>query len=82
MMSEKKCETCGNVYDKTFDVHMNGKSHTFDCFECAITALAPHCLSCGVQVISHGVELEGSIYCCENCARKDKGAFPSEALRA
>ena len=25
-----KCETCGNDYDKAFQVTMNGKSHTFD----------------------------------------------------
>ncbi|WP_249133254.1 hypothetical protein [Bradyrhizobium sp. AUGA SZCCT0182] len=35
------CETCGNSYDKAFQVVMNGKSHTFDSFECAIFALAP-----------------------------------------
>ena len=30
------CETCGNEYDKAFQVVMNGRSHTFDSFECAI----------------------------------------------
>ncbi len=35
------CEQCGNEYDKTFDVMMNGRKHTFDSFECAIQMLAP-----------------------------------------
>jgi hypothetical protein len=38
-----KCETCGNDYDKAFEVIMAGKSHAFDSFECAIHALAPTC---------------------------------------
>jgi hypothetical protein len=37
------CETCGNQYEKTFQVTMNGNSHTFDSFECAIRMLAPSC---------------------------------------
>ena len=28
------CETCGNDYDKTFQVIMKGKTHLFDSFEC------------------------------------------------
>ena len=51
-----QCEMCGNEYDKTFDVVMNGQSHTFDSFECAIHALAPICEHCGCKVIGHGVE--------------------------
>ena len=35
------CETCGNDYDKTFEVLMDGDKHLFDSFECAISALAP-----------------------------------------
>jgi hypothetical protein len=31
-----QCEVCGNDYDKTIKVIVNGKNHTFDCFECAI----------------------------------------------
>lgn len=62
------CETCGNNYDKTFEVHFQGKSHTFDSFECAIQALAPACTHCGCKVIGHGVESGGQIYCCAHCA--------------
>ena len=45
------CETCGNSYDKSFQVVMNGKSHTFDSFECAIFALAPTCKRCGTRIV-------------------------------
>ena len=47
------CETCGNEYDKSFQVTMRG-AHTFDSFECAIHALAPVCKHCGMRVIDHG----------------------------
>ena len=36
-----KCEVCGNDYDKPLELVVNGISHYFDCFECAIHALAP-----------------------------------------
>jgi hypothetical protein len=62
------CEVCGNDYDKAFDVIRAGESHTFDSFECAINALAPSCEHCGTRIIGHGVEADGSIYCCANCA--------------
>jgi len=38
-----KCETCGNDYDKAFQVTKEGQVHTYDSFECAIHALAPTC---------------------------------------
>jgi hypothetical protein len=63
-----KCDTCGNDYDKTFQVVRNGKSHTFDSFECAIHALAPVCPNCGVRIIGHGLEKDGQIFCCDHCA--------------
>lgn len=67
-----KCEVCGNVYDKSFDVIMGDRTHTFDCFECAIHALAPNCLNCGVKIIGHGLESNGSFFCCDHCA-EEKG---------
>ncbi len=67
-MPETTCETCGNRYDKAFQVQMNGKAHTFDSFECAIQALAPTCAHCRCRVIGHGVEQGGNIFCCANCA--------------
>ena len=65
-----KCEVCGNEYDKSFEVTMAGKAHVFDSFECAIHALAPACDHCGCKVIGHGLEADGSYYCCANCARR------------
>ena len=64
-----QCEVCGNDYDKSFTVNLQGKSHTFDSFEYAIHALAPACGHCGCKVIGHGTEASGKVYCCANCAR-------------
>lgn len=65
------CDLCGNHYDKTFDVTMNGETHTFDSFECAIQALAPRCDQCACRIIGHGLEKAGVYYCCAHCAGKD-----------
>jgi hypothetical protein len=64
------CEVCGNDYDKAFQVVMEGSTHTFDSFECALHALAPVCDHCGCRVIGHGVESAGRYFCCAHCARK------------
>ena len=63
-----RCDVCGNDYDKSFTVNMAGREHTFDSFECAIHALAPVCPHCSCRVIGHGVEQDGTIYCCVHCA--------------
>lgn len=68
MSNSAPCETCGNVYDKAFQVTMQGESHTFDSFECAIHALAPACAHCGCRVVGHGVEAAARVYCCAHCA--------------
>lgn len=62
------CDTCGNDYDKAFQVTKAGKTMTFDSFECAIAAMAPRCAHCDCRVIGHGVEAAGQIYCCAHCA--------------
>lgn len=64
------CETCGNEYDKSFEVVMAGETHVFDCFECAIQGLAPRCERCGCTVIGHGIEAGGVIYCCAHCSEQ------------
>lgn len=64
-----KCDVCGNDYDKAFTITMAGRTQTFDSFECAIHALAPVCPHCGCKVVGHGVENNGAIYCCANCAK-------------
>jgi nitrite reductase/ring-hydroxylating ferredoxin subunit len=65
------CETCGNDYDKAFQVTMMGRTHTFDSFECAVHALAPVCPHCGVRIAGHGVEQDGRIFCCAHCAAQE-----------
>ncbi len=64
------CTVCGNEYDRSFEVMMQGETHTFDSFECAIHKLAPNCAHCQCAVIGHGVEVNGTIYCCANCAKQ------------
>jgi hypothetical protein len=63
------CDSCGNDYEKSFEVTVDGKSYTFDCFECAIEALAPSCAHCETRIIGHGIEIEEQIFCCHHCAR-------------
>jgi len=69
--SGQPCETCGNVYDKAFQVVLNGRTHVFDCFECAIQLLAPQCHHCGCRIIGHGLEENGHYYCCAHCAHHE-----------
>jgi hypothetical protein len=69
-MPSAACEVCGNEYDKSFQVVVNGGTHVFDSFECAIQALAPVCKHCKCRVIGHGMEKEGAYYCCAHCAEK------------
>lgn len=65
-----QCETCGNEYDKAFQVTMRGETHTYDSFECAIHALAPVCKHCGIRIVGHGLESSGNFYCCDHCAKR------------
>jgi len=68
-----RCEVCGNEYDKPITVAAAGRKHVFDCFECAVHAMAPICEHCGCKVIGHGVEVEGHFFCCAHCAREGSG---------
>jgi hypothetical protein len=66
-----RCDVCGNDYDKAFRVTMvDGTDGTFDSFECAIHRLAPTCAHCACRLIGHGVEADGRMFCCANCARE------------
>lgn len=65
-----KCDRCGNDYDKSFEIIKDGKTSTFDSFECAIQSFAPTCAHCGCRVIGDGVEENGTIYCCAHCAQE------------
>jgi hypothetical protein len=64
------CESCGNNYDKAFEVVMAGERHVFDSFECAIHMLAPRCEHCECRIVGHGMESDGRMYCCKHCADK------------
>lgn len=68
-----KCETCGNDYDKAFQLTRDGRTRVFDSFECAIQAMAPTCAACGIRIIGHGLEKAGAFFCCAHCAEA-KGA--------
>ena len=63
-----KCETCGNEYDKAFELTIAGQTHVFDSFECAIHAVAPICSHCNCRILGHGMEKDGALYCCAHCA--------------
>ena len=63
------CDTCGNDYDKSFEVAKDGKVYSFDSFECAIHKLAPQCAHCGCKILGHGLEANEVVYCCAHCAR-------------
>ena len=65
-----KCDACGNDYDKSFQVVAQGKTYTFDSFECAIHTLAPTCARCGVRIIGHGLETSDRMFCCDHCAEQ------------
>ena len=65
------CEVCGNEYDKAFELVAQGKRHVFDSFECAIAAVAPRCAHCRCAIIGHGVEANGRMFCCANCAKQE-----------
>ena len=65
------CEVCGNDYDKAFTIVLEERRHVFDCFECAIHALAPICAHCGCTIIGHGMESRGTFYCCAHCAQQE-----------
>lgn len=63
------CEVCGNNYENPIEVKMNDERHVFDCFECAVHALAPRCSNCGVKIIGHGVSAGEDLFCGAHCAR-------------
>ncbi|MDQ3985453.1 MAG: hypothetical protein M3280_03030 [Actinomycetota bacterium] len=66
-----RCEVCGNDYDKAFRIVMDtdpDTTHVFDSFECAVHALAVSCSHCGCRILGHGVESDGTVFCCAHCA--------------
>jgi anthranilate phosphoribosyltransferase len=65
----KPCEVCGNVYDRPFQITIEGTTHVFDSFECAIHALAPTCAHCGCKIVGHGAQSGSTLFCCAHCAK-------------
>lgn len=66
-----QCDACGNEYQRSFQITAaDGKTWTFDSFECAIHQLAPPCGNCGVRIIGHGHESGGQMYCCHHCMER------------
>ena len=65
-----ECEVCGNEYDKPLAITVMGETHYFDCFECAIHALAPKCEHCKCRIVGHGIESHARYYCCASCAER------------
>lgn len=65
-----RCDACGNEYERSFEVSLDGSRYVFDSFECAIERLAPRCAVCDVRIVGHGLEEQGAIYCCAHCARR------------
>ena len=66
-----RCETCGNDYDKSFQMIMNGETHTYDSFECAIEALGA--ALCELRHPHHRSRTgsgQASIFCCDHCAER------------
>jgi hypothetical protein len=68
-----QCEVCGNDYAHAFTVVRNDEHFVFDCFECAIHALAPSCAHCGCKIVGHGVDRDDEIFCCDHCLRATDG---------
>jgi hypothetical protein len=65
------CDVCGNEYDRAFSVTTaGGESFTFDSIECAAHRIAPACAHCGCRILGHGVQADGAVFCCANCARQ------------
>ena len=66
-----RCDVCGNDYDRPMRISHCSRTMTFDCFECAIEALAPKCAHCHCRIIGHGIEAKGNMYCCAHCAKSE-----------
>jgi len=65
---KKECEVCGNDYDRPMEITLDGETHVFDSFECAVHALAPTCAHCNCRILGHGMQVDDTFYCCAHCA--------------
>jgi hypothetical protein len=76
----RRCECCGNLYDKAFEIVIGNTKNVFDSFQCAIHVLAPRCQHCKVTIIGQGMEARGQYFCGAHCARHE--GIPELADRA
>jgi hypothetical protein len=59
-----RCGTCRNDYYTAFVIKVAvGSEHTLNTF-------APRCRHYGTAIIGHGVDANGVMVCCANCARQ------------
>jgi hypothetical protein len=68
-----KCDHCGNEDDNIVRITQDGRTMTFDRFECAIHASAETCAHIAESSV-HGVVLGRSIYYWANCAKQEGAA--------
>lgn len=66
-----RCDVCGNDYEGAMEIRLGANVSIFDCFECAIHAMAPICERCGCRIIGHGVEAAARMYCSSRCAESN-----------
>lgn len=63
---------CGNTYDKTFEIVMDGEAYVFDCFKYEIAALVPRALN-AVFALSVMVSSKTATSSAVHIVRKRKG---------
>lgn len=68
------CEHCGKLVADLMEIRFQGRTRVFDCFECAIHAMAPPCRHCGSRVIGHSIQAEGRMFCSPHCAEAERTA--------
>ncbi|WP_199711072.1 Prokaryotic metallothionein [Tessaracoccus antarcticus] len=68
------CDTCGNDDQNAFSITRGSDTGTFDSFECAIHTMASRCETCGCRILGHGVERNGTLYCCAHCSQQASAA--------
>jgi len=56
-----------NDYDKVFTVTVGGRKHTFERYPRARAGVC----ALWLQVMGHGVEHDGTVFCCASCAKHE-----------
>lgn len=74
----EKCEQCGQEAPWRFSVTIDGRTHVFDSFECAIFAVAPACSHCGCRILGHPIVDGDEFYCCQHCVHHHRSALEAD----